>query len=166
MAARRHMRKPAAVAGALGLAAMALAFAGIWPGCAATTEFVVVDRFTGLAISGFDPVAYFTDGAALVGRGEFEFRHAGVVWRFHNIGNRGAFAADPDIYMPRFGGYDPTAVARGAAVPGDPRVWLIAGERLYLFHSPVERDAFAADAARAITAADRAWPKVQRTLSP
>ena len=43
--------------------------------------------------------------------------------------------ADPDVYMPRFGGYDPVGVARGVAVPGDPRLWLIADERLYLFYS-------------------------------
>ena len=73
----------------------------------------MVDRNSGLAISGFDPVAYFIDGAASLGKGEFEASFAGAVWRFRNEGNRGAFMADPDIYMPRFGGYDPIGVARG-----------------------------------------------------
>ena len=172
MAARRRPRKPPkagaglclllAVSGALGLSLLGLS-------CrtdAATTEYVVVDRNSGLAINGFDPIAYFTDHAAVLGRGQFEYRYAGAVWRFHNSGNRAAFAADPDVYMPRYGGYDPVAVGRDAPVAGDPRVWLIAGERLYLFHSSDSRSAFASDVTEAIAAADRAWPRVQLTLSP
>jgi hypothetical protein len=133
---------------------------------AATTEYVVVDRHTGLALSGFDPVAYFTVGAAMPGREPFEYAFAGAVWRFRNEGNRAAFAAGPDIYMPRFGGYDPTGVARGVGVPGDPRLWLITGERLYLFHSAGARAAFSADPDQIVAAADAKWPSVQLTLSP
>src|SRR5262249_25442607 len=64
---------------------------------ATTTEQVVTDRNTGLAISGFDPVAYFVDGAPLQGKDAFEYAFAGAVWRFRNEGNRGAFIADPDV---------------------------------------------------------------------
>lgn len=168
MAARRHARKPAfrrASAGAAGAALVALAFAAA-PIRAATTEYVVVDRNTGLAILGFDPIAYFTDGAPSVGRGEFEYRHAGVVWRFRNSGNLAAFAADPDVYTPRFGGYDPVGVGRGVAAAGDPRIFLVVDERLYLFHSLENKEAFIADGAHAVAVADAAWPSVQHTLSP
>jgi hypothetical protein len=133
---------------------------------AATTEYVVVDRNTGLAINGFDPVAYFTDGTPRPGKGEFEYTWEGAVWRFSNDGNRGAFVANPEIYMPRFGGYDPVGVARGVGVPGNPQLWLVTGERLYLFYTPEARDAFAADADETSATADRNWPAVQRTLSP
>src|SRR5262245_54761719 len=92
---------------------------------AATTAQIVTHRHSGLAINGFDPVAYFLDGTATLGREEFEHTFAGVVWRFHNQGNRAVFTADPEAHMPRFGGYDPVAVARGVAVPGDPRLWLL-----------------------------------------
>ena len=169
MAAWRHARKPVFMrAGGSAAAAVALfgALVSALPTGAATTEYVVVDRNSGLAISGFDPIAYFTDRAAILGRGEFEHRHAGAVWRFRNSGNRSAFAANPGIYMPRFGGYDPVGVARGVAVPGDPHIWLIADERLYLFHSPESKSAFGADAGRAIATADKAWASVQLTLSP
>ena len=74
---------------------------------AATTERIVLDRRTGLAIHGYDPVAYFTDAVALAGRAELELSYGGVVWRFRNAGNRAAFAERPDVYMPQFGGYDP-----------------------------------------------------------
>ena len=87
------------------------------PIAAATTELIVTNRYTGLAISGFDPVAYFTDSVPKVGRAELELGFAGAIWRFRNEGNRAAFAANPAVYMPRFGGYDPIAVARGTATP-------------------------------------------------
>jgi hypothetical protein len=68
--------------------------------------------------------------------------------------------------MPRFGGYDPVGVARGVAVAGDPRLWLIVGERLYLFYSIEARVTFATDVEQAVATAERRWPAVQRTLSP
>ncbi len=178
MAARRHARKAAFGRARLqhsrlersrgGAAAIALLWilASAPPIIAATTELVVVDRNSGLAIHGYDPIAYFTDGGPRLGRGEFEYRHAGAVWRFRNAGNLGAFAADPDVYMPRFGGYDPVGVGRGVAAAGDPRIWMIAGERLYLFQSAENKAIFAVDSERAVVAADAAWPAVQKTLAP
>ena len=136
------------------------------PAGAATTERLVVDRHTGLALYGFDPVAYFTDAEPLVGRPEFELSFAGAVWRFRNEGNRAAFRDSPDVYMPRFGGYDVLAVSRGAAVPGNPRSWVLVGRRLYLFESPVARDAFAADPATVLAAAQAKWPELLKTLVP
>ncbi len=68
--------------------------------------------------------------------------------------------------MPRYGGHDPMALGRDVALPGDPRLWLVTGERLYLFYSPDTRNAFAADTARAIATADGHWPLVRGKLSP
>jgi hypothetical protein len=132
---------------------------------ATTTRYVVVDRNTGLAINGYDPVAYFTDRTPRLGKDELEHTLEGVVWRFRNEGNRAAFAADPDVYMPRFGGYDPIGVGRGVGVPGDPRIWLVIEQRLYLFYTAEARDIFIADAQEARAAADSNWPSVQLTLS-
>ena len=119
----------------------------------------------GIAIRGFDPVAYFTDSQALPGREQIECAFAGTVWRFRSEGNQAAFVADPEVYMPRFGGYDPIGVARGVPVPGNPRFWLIVDDRLYLFRSPEAREEFAREGDRAITIADRTWPSIQRTLA-
>jgi hypothetical protein len=132
---------------------------------AATTERLVADRYTGLAIGGFDPVAYFTDAQPLVGQPGFEAAEAGAVWRFRNEGNRAVFASHPDIYSPQFGGYDPTDVARGIAVAGDPKLWLISGQRLFLFGRTGTRDAFAADPTRFAREAKRRWPDLQETLA-
>ena len=110
---------------------------------AATTERVVVNRYSGLAIEGYDPVAYFTDARPMVGLPDCEASEEGAVWRFRNEGNRASFLAHPDIYGPQFGGYDPIDVARGVTVAGNPRFWLVSGQRLYLFSREDNRDAFA-----------------------
>jgi hypothetical protein len=132
---------------------------------AATTERVVVNRFTGLAIGGFDPVAYFTDARPLLGRPGFELSEAGAIWRFRNEGNRAVFNADPDIYSPQFGGYDPVDVARGVVFAGNPRFWMILGQRLYLFGSEKSRDIFAASPQRFLREAARRWPDLRETLA-
>ena len=102
----------------------------------------------GLAIEGFDPVAYFTDQLAIQGLPDFEAAESGAVWRFRNEGNRASFVSYPEVYGPRFGGYDPVDVARGVTYAGNPRIWLIADRRLYLFGREKSRDAFAANPAR------------------
>jgi hypothetical protein len=146
------------------LVAVGLCLAG--PLGAATTERIVVDRNSGLAISGFDPVAYFTDARPLPGKSEYEQRVAGGVWRFRSAGNSAAFKADPEVYMPRFGGYDPVGVARGVAVPGNPMLWAISEERLYLFYSEETRAEFTSESDRTIEAAERGWPVLLPQLVP
>src|SRR6185312_9347978 len=101
-ASRRARKRPVRAVFALGLALAAAMFAPALR--AATTERIVVDRHTGLAIYGIDPVAYFTERKPVAGREEFEHRFAGAVWRFDNEGNRAAFIAHPGVYMPRYGG--------------------------------------------------------------
>lgn len=132
---------------------------------AATTERVVSDRFTGLAIGGVDPVAYFTEGQMLAGRPDFEASEAGVVWRFRNADNRAFFLDHPEIYAPQFGGYDPVDVARGVAFAGQPRFWLIYARRLYLFGRPDSRAAFVADPLSTLEQARRRWPDLKKTLA-
>lgn len=136
------------------------------PAAAATTEHLVLDLHTGFALGGVDPVAYFTEGRALLGRAEYEYDLRGTTWRFRNEGNRAAFAADPKVYIPQFGGYDPVALARGVATAGYPQLWLIVDKRLYFFYSPQARAAFAADPETAIAEAQAKWPEVLRRLAP
>ena len=109
-----------------GIALIALVLAtlanSLWqsPAPASTTERVVVNRYTGLAIEGFDPVGYFVDAGPVIGQEHYEAAQAGAVWRFRNEGNRAAFIAHPEIYGPQFGGYDPVDIARGVTVAGNP----------------------------------------------
>ena len=131
----------------------------------AVTERVVVNRHNGLAIDGFDPVAYFTDAEAAKGQSDVEAVESGAVWRFRNDANRAVFLAHPEIYGPRFGGYDPVDAARGKIVAGRAQLWLISGERLYLFSREDNRSAFAADPGGTLKQADGKWPALVETLS-
>ena len=132
---------------------------------ATTTERVVVNRYSGLAIGGFDPVAYFTESQALQGLPDFEASESGAVWRFRNEGNRASFVSHPEVYGPRFGGYDPVDIGRGVTYAGSPRIWLIVDNRLYLFGREQSRDAFAANPARFLKDADARWPALEEGLS-
>jgi hypothetical protein len=132
---------------------------------AATTERIVVDRYTGLAIYGIDPVAYFTNRKPTAGRENLELRHAGAVWRFENEGNRAAFAAHPDVYAPQFGGYDPVGVSLGVARPGTPALWVVSDQRLFLFYTADARATFLANPAEVIAGATAHWSAVESELA-
>src|ERR1700684_1981676 len=146
------------------LAGMCMVWAG-FSARASTTERVVVNRFSGLAIEGFDPVAYFVDRHPVLGLPDFEAAEAGAVWRFHNEGNRASFVAHPDVYGPQFGGYDPIDVARGVTFAGNPRFWLVSGERLYLFNREETRATFAADPSAVLRSAIQRWTAIEQTLA-
>ena len=146
--------------------ACALAFGLALQVHAATTERIVTNPNTGLAISGFDPVAYFTDAVPRVGLADHELAAFGVTWRFRNEGNMAAFVSDPDIYTPQFGGYDPVGVARGVATAGHPQLWLIHEKRLYLFQTAQTRERFTVDPDALRAVAEEKWPDVERDLVP
>jgi hypothetical protein len=164
MTSGRHQRKHSAL-----FVVACVAGLTVWSASgsrASITERVVVDRLRGLAIGGFDPVGYFTEHKALLGIGKCELRYAGTVWRFRNVGNRAAFANDPGIYAPVFGGYDPLAVVRGVATAGDPQIWLIHKNHLYFFYDSASRKAFTAQPDAVLAEALEAWPKLEKTLLP
>jgi hypothetical protein len=162
---RRRYFKTALFASLAGVLTAILVSAAALPIWAATTERVVVNRFTGLAIDGFDPVAYFVDGQPARGLPDFEAGLLGAVWRFRNEGNEASFLAHPDVYGPQFGGYDPIDLARGVVLAGNPLFWVISGQRLYLFSREANRDAFAADPEPFLSQADKRWPALERGLS-
>lgn len=148
-------------------AAVAIIFglgAGVSAPLAEQTERLVINPNSGLAVSGFDPVAYFTDRKAILGRPELELTHNGAAWRFLNEGNRAAFKEHPDVYSPQFGGYDAVAIERGASVPGHPLIWAVSGERLYLFYNEKSRTAFLENPVRIIERAARKWPEVSLAI--
>lgn len=132
---------------------------------AQTTERVITNRYSGLAIGGYDVLAYFIDARPELGLPDFEATQGGAVWRFRNEGNRDSFIAHPEIYGPQFGGYDPVDLARGITVAGSPLFWLVSGERLYLFGHEDARDAFAANPAPYLKEAKARWPALEEQLA-
>lgn len=100
------------------------------------SEMNVVDptisAHRGLAIGGYDPVAYFTDYAAVHGDETYAVEFDGIRFLFKNADNRHQFLQDPNRYMPQFGGYSTFALAKGKLYGADPTVFDIIDGRLYL----------------------------------
>lgn len=128
-------------------------------------EKVVTDPWTGAAIGGFDPVAYFVDHRAVPGSPELLTIEGGVAWHFTSPGNLAAFLDSPETYRPVFGGYDPVMVAAGVPVAGFPHLFAIVDGRLYLFRRDENRMRFIENA-KFRREAERMWPELQRQLSP
>lgn len=171
MTRQRQQRKPPAPRSGLPLSTLALVAAillAMWVGIkapqASPINRLVVNPVSGLAISGFDPVAYFTENRAVIGRPDIELTQNDAVWRFTNIGNRAAFAEHPEVYSPQFGGYDPVAIEREASVAGHPQIWAVSGDRLYLFYDAKARQKFLDNPGRVLERAARKWPAVARTI--
>lgn len=131
------------------------------------TSLVAISPWNGVAIDGYDPVSYFTDAQPRVGSPLFEYVWRDAVWRFANEGNLAAFKAHPDIYAPRFGGFDPNSVARGVLVKGDGTVFAMGpdDQRLYLFRDHTSRTAFVGDEAIAAKA-DTVWDELVVQVVP
>ena len=110
-----------------------------------------------LAIQGYDPVAYFTDGKPVRGTAEFEYQWDEHTYRFANAQHRELFKADPVRYAPQFGNYCAMALALGKIVKADPEIWLISDSKLYVFGSPAPKgpELFQKDLAGNITKANQ-----------
>jgi len=113
---------------------------------------------SGHAIRGFDPVAYFTDGAPQPGSESYAHDWNGATWLFTSAEHRDAFAADPERYAPQFGGYCAYAVAKGHAANADPRVWSIVDGKLYLNLGPGVQTMWQEDVPGNIARAQNNWP--------
>lgn len=119
---------------------------------------------TGLAINGLDPVSYRLGTKPLAGRAEHELIQDRFVWRFASRANLEAFRDAPGVYMPAFGGFDPTGVANGVAVESDPRQFAVVGSRLFLFRSADNRQRFLKEAGLLAQAESR-WNAVLRFVA-
>jgi YHS domain-containing protein len=114
----------------------------------------------GVAIKGYDPVAYFTERAPTRGKKAFSLRHGGVEWRFASAKNKASFAADPQKYMPAYGGYCAYGVSRGYLVKIEPDAWSIRDGRLYLNYDRSVQRTWSKNPARYIAAANKKWPRL------
>ena len=126
---------------------------------AATPELNL--SWTGLVLRGYDPVAYFTVGEPVKGKRSLSVEHAGGTYRFSSEETQELFLADPEKYLPAYGGYCAHGTAQNTKVGGDPRIWHIVDGRLYL---NITRDVdriWQQDIAGYIADADRNWPSIK-----
>lgn len=138
----------------------ALLLAVLLAGPALAVDPVHKTRFGGVAIGGYDPVAYFDQGKAVEGSKEHTFEWRGATWRFATAAHRDQFAKEPERYAPRYGGYCAWAVGHGYTAPGDPQAWSIVDGKLYLNYNTEVKAQWTPDAAGWIAKGDVHWPKL------
>ena len=114
----------------------------------------------GIAINGYDPVAYFTEERPVQGSPEFTVDWDGAVLQFASAENKALYESDPVKYAPKYGGYCAYAVSRGYTATTDPVAWAVHEDRLYLNYSRSVRALWRARRSHHIKSADANWPSV------
>ena len=137
-----------------------LAGIAIWLVSAIAAADHLTMREDGVAIQGYDTVAYFTEGRAMQGKPEFEYLWDGSRWWFATAEHRDLFAGDPEHYAPRFGGYCTGGLSLGYKMVPDPENWYIVDGELYLQHSKEGREKTLADPQPVIAKAEETWKRL------
>ncbi|HEV7257249.1 MAG TPA: YHS domain-containing (seleno)protein [Bosea sp. (in: a-proteobacteria)] len=114
----------------------------------------------GLAIRGYDPVAYFRDGGPRLGKPDFSVRHGSANWRFASAENKASFEADPERYLPAYGGFCAYGTSRGYLVKIEPEAWSIVDGRLYLNYDLGVRGTWLNRTRTYIARANANWPNI------
>ena len=115
---------------------------------------------SGVAVDGYDVVAYFEVNRALMGSEAYVANFGGMPWYFSSAENLAKFEADPLAYIPQFGGHCAYGTAQGYLVYGDPEAWSIIDGALYLNYNKNVRAAWLADTPRFIPQARVNWPSL------
>jgi YHS domain-containing protein len=159
---QRHFRQTTRLWALAALATIAVS-TGIRPVLA--DESINTGYFGGVAIMGYDPVAYFTDNRAVKGSEKYSYVWLGTPWHFASREHQDMFASEPIKYAPQYGGYCAGEVVAGSVtIDIDPNAFKIIDGKLYLIYDKPDADDFAAHAGDYVAKADANWPKVKARL--
>lgn len=150
------MRIPVFLSRAIATLAIVATFAA--PSVAAPAK-VNIDE-SGLAILGYDPVAYFEMKKPVKGRPSIAATHDGALYLFANVRHRRLFSANPAKYVPAYGGWCSYGMRYGQISRIDPRSWYIVNGRLHLSLNQGTRAVWLKEVEENITIADSLWKKV------
>jgi len=142
----------------LGFVGMA-SFAATAPAIAAGPQ--INATITGLALRGYDPVAYFTDGKPVLGDFSITAQYDGATYRFASEAHKALFVKEPAKYIPQFGGFCAYGAAAGYKVDGDPTLWKIVDNKLYLNIAPPVAARCKQDIPGYIKAANEKWATIK-----
>jgi YHS domain-containing protein len=137
-----------------------LSIVGIAAGCNAVADaaFDPINKTDdGLALRGYDAVAYFAVDKAVEGSPKYEYVWQGAKWLFSSVENLEKFKAAPESYAPEFGGYCSFAVSNGYTADGDPNAWKIVDGKLYLNYSPEVRTMWEKEQSERIKKGEQNW---------
>jgi YHS domain-containing protein len=138
--------------------AIALAPAVLLPAPALAEPAIYTGAFDDLAVQGYDPVAYFTDGKPVKGDKAFSTGYMGATFRFASAAHRDTFIANPEAYAPQYGGYCAWAVSQGYTAKGDARNWKIVDGKLYLNYNTSIQKKWEGDIPGFVSSANAHWP--------
>jgi len=144
----------------LAIAALSLAAVPAALPAATRPAPVVYAASDGLAVGGYDVIAYFVQGKPVRGSAKYELMLRGATWRFASAESKARFQANPYAYTPQFGGYCAWAVSQGYLASGDPEQWKIVDGKLYLNFNARAKELWEADQEDSIKRGHANWPTV------
>jgi YHS domain-containing protein len=146
--------------GMIGVAALTISI--VQP--AAGEDVVNTGYFGDVAIKGYDPVAYFTEGEAVEGDEQYSYRWLGATWHFASAAHRDLFIGNPGRYAPQYGGYCADGVSFGTVTTNvDPKAWRIIDEKLYISYDPGAAEGMEKIPTKVVDS-QKHWSDVQQTL--
>ena len=113
--------------------------------------------FQGVAIQGYDPVAYFTDAKPVPGNPDITATHDGAIYQFASTDHKAVFEADPGKYVPQYGGYCAYGASQGYNAAIEPEQFTVTDGKLYLNYNADVRKRWDQDRAGYISKADAYW---------
>ena len=126
----------------------------------AAKDEIYTSLFSNVGASGYDVVAYFTEGAPTKGKKKFSVEYKGAKWYFSSEAHLAQFTETPDKYAPQYGGYCAWAFSNGKTASSDPLQWTIVSDKLYLNYDAEIQALWQMDRDNHITKADQNWPSV------
>jgi len=117
---------------------------------------------SGVAIKGYDPVAYFTLSKPVKGSSAFTHQWMGATWWFASAEDRDQFVKEPEKFAPKYGGYCAYGVSQGHTAPIDPEAWTIIDGKLYLNYSQGVKKTWSSDIPKYIEQAEKKWPELHK----
>ena len=115
----------------------------------------------GVAIKGYDPVAFFSQAKPVMGTKVFSYRWKDATWLFSSEENRAAFEATPEKFAPQYGGYCAYGTAEGHKAPTEANTWTIVNDRLYFNYNTNVKKMWMKNQVNFINKADMNWPKIK-----
>lgn len=140
-------------------ATLLVAPAILLPTVAQAAEEVNINN--GLAVHGYDVVAYFTQGKPVEGNDQYTAQYDGATYQFASAEHRDLFKADPAKYAPQYGGFCAFGTAMGRKFDGDPQAWHIADGKLYLNLNKDVQARWKQDIPGFIRGANHNWPIIE-----
>ena len=116
----------------------------------------------GVAINGYDAVAYFKQSRPVKGSSSFTHQWMNATWLFANAEDRDDFARDPAKYAPQYGGYCAYGVSQNHTSPIDPEAWTIIDGKLYLNYSKGVKKTWSQQIPKYVEDANHNWPALHK----